>query len=95
VAHVVVVGCHGCREPARQGIANLVKAFSSDVDVRFEVRGLVARIFFGHDGTTPAEQRAATFVQEVTTRQTASTYWAKIDKPRSLRDLRARARLFW
>ncbi len=94
VDHVVVVGCHGRREPSRQGIADLVKSYTSDFEVRYDVRGLVARIFFGHDGSTTASQRATAFVNDVATRQSAATYWAKIDEPRFLRDLRARARLF-
>lgn len=92
MAHIVVVGCHGCREPKREGIADLVKRFTSKIEVRYDVRGLVARIYFGFDGTNAASQRAHSFFQDVISHQSNATYWAKVDEPRALRDLKARAR---
>ncbi len=93
VSHIVVVGCHKRKEPTRQGIAELIKRFTNEIEVRYEVRGLVARVFFGFDGTATPSQRALTFFNDIISHQVASTYWAKVDEPRNLRDLKARARV--
>jgi hypothetical protein len=92
MSHIVVLGCHGRKEPWRQGIAKLVKRFTSEMEVRYDVRGLVARVHFGFNGIATPAQRAQSFFQDVISHQTSATYWAKVDEPRTLRDLKARAR---
>jgi gas vesicle protein len=91
---VAVVGCHGRREPSRQAIARLINENSSGLEVRFDVRGLVARITFLDDGKLPPATRAKNFVDDINSRQAAAVFWAKVDEPRMLRDLKARARGF-
>ncbi len=91
---VAVVGCHGRREPSKSGIARLVNSHSSGIEVRYDIRGLVARVTFGEDGRNPPATRARMFVEDINSRQAAAIYWSKVDEPRTLRDLKARARGF-
>jgi hypothetical protein len=94
LSRVAVVGCHGRKEPNRQGILNLIRNEASLAEVRFDIRGLVARITFDYNGEEDGPVRAQRFVENVNNRQSASTFWAKVDEPRTLRDLKARARSF-
>jgi hypothetical protein len=91
---VAVVACHGRREPTRAGIARLINEHSSGLEVCYDVLGLVARITFLDDGKLPPSTRAKNFADYINTRQAAAVFWAKVDEPRTLRDLKARARAF-
>jgi hypothetical protein len=50
---VAIVGCHGRREPTKAGIVRLINEHSSGIEVRFDIRSLVARVTFADDGKQP------------------------------------------
>jgi hypothetical protein len=62
---VAVVGCHGGREPTKSGIARLINSHSSGIEVRYKIRGLVARVTFGEDRKNPPATRAWIFVEDI------------------------------
>ncbi len=94
LSRVAVVGCHGRKEPTHQAIINLISSEASLAIARFDIRGLVARITFDYDGENAGPVRAQRFVENVNSRQAGAVFWANVDEPRTLRDLRARARSF-
>jgi hypothetical protein len=93
-ARIAVIGCHGRKEPTRQAILGLISKEASLINTRFEIRGLVARVTFDFDGEDSGPVRARRFVENINSRQSGAVFWAKVDEPRTLRDLKARARSF-